>query len=116
MSVLVGAVEMPHLVPTRPLDDHGWAEGNTFTPVDPVRGTIQERIPGANPSGDFGMWEPGQNRMGVAYIDTKVDPGDVLVCEGITWRVRDIRFVKDPRNMVDAACWVCQVEQVRDRG
>lgn len=112
MSVLVGTQTIEHLVPARPVDEHGWVDPSGFDRALPVTGTIQERIPGKDPEGNYGMWEPGQHRRGVAYIDTQCAPGDVLVADGIKWRVLDNRHVKDPRGTGELSCWVSQVEEV----
>lgn len=101
------------MIPARPLDEHGWADKNPLKPGGFVRGTIQERVPGAQPDGDFGMWEPGQARRGVAYTDEEVNPGDVLGYREIVWRVLDTRYVPDAVPGARNACWVSQVEQVQ---
>lgn len=111
MSVLVGARELGWLVPSRSKDEHGWAEGG-LTPRGFTNGTVQEQLPGPQPDGDFGMWEPGQARRGVAYTDDQVTPGDVLVDDGVLWRVKDTRLVRDPRGTREGDCWLSQVEQV----
>lgn len=111
MSVQVGARELAWLVPSRVKDAHGWAEG-TLKPNGFMRGTVQEKLPGPRPDGDFGMWEPGTARTGVAYTDGQVAPGDVLSDEGVLWRVKDTRLVRDPRGTGEGDCWLSQVEQV----
>jgi hypothetical protein len=111
MSVQVGAKSIPRMIPARPLDEHGWADKNPLKPAGDVRGVVQERIPGPQPGGDYGAWEPGQARIGIAYLDDQVEPGDVLFWDDVVWRVLDTRKITDPINgKLDS--WVCQVEQV----
>lgn len=112
MSVVLGAVAIPRMVPGRPLDAHGWADANPLKPAPDVRGVIQERLPGPQPDGSYGAWEPGQSRKGVAYLDEQVDPGDALAYNDIVWRVLDVRRVNDPLGD-HLTTWVCQVEQVQ---
>jgi hypothetical protein len=112
MSVLLGAVLIPRMIPTRPLDDHGWADKNPLKPAPDVTGVIQERLPGPQPDGDFGAWEPGQSRKGVAFTEEQINPGDVLSYDDVIWRVLDTRRVNDPTGD-NLTTWVSQVEQVQ---
>jgi hypothetical protein len=111
VSVVLGAVLIPRMVPSRPLDEHGWADANPLEPAPDVTGVIQEQLPGPQPDGDFGAWEPGQVRKGVAYLEDKVNPGDVLSYNDVIWRVLDARKVNDPTGD-HLTTWVCQVEEV----
>lgn len=112
MSVLLGATSIPRMKPARPLDEHGWADGNPLKPALDVRGVIQELIPGPQPDGSYGAWEPGQSRRGTAYLDETVEPGDVLSYNDIVWRVLDVRRINDPTGD-NLTVWVAQVEQVQ---
>lgn len=113
MSVITGKRELAWLVPGRPLDEHGWADRGALKPNGFAHGSIQEALPGPQPDGDFGWWEPGQRRRGVAYTDEQLTPGDVLMDTevGIAWRVKDIRKVRDPRGTGELDCWLSQVEE-----
>ena len=113
MSVLLGREAIPRMVPARPLDEHGWADKNPLTPALDVHGVIQEMLPGPQPDGDFGAWEPGQARKGVAYLEEQVNPGDVLYFNDVVWRVLDARKVKDPTGSGHLTTWVFQVEEVK---
>ena len=99
MSVLIKPDTITVLVPSRDIDEHGWAEDVTLTIAGSVTGTIQEVKPNAEQtatgSGN-GPAAPSHKREGSAYLDNPVVPGDVLRVRDTDWRVMTVRFIEDP--------------------
>ena len=115
MSVLIKPDTITVLVPSRDLDEHGWAQDPVLTETGTVTGTVQETPPDANAEASgsgAGPADPRHVRLGVAYLDDPVQPGEILRVRDCDWRAESVRFVEDPTGNGLLDCWVVQVSEV----
>lgn len=115
MSVLIKPDTITVLVPSRDLDEHGWAQDPVLTETGTVKGTIQEAPPTSDPTASgsgAGPAEPMHVRLGTAYLDDPVQPGEVLRSRDCDWRAERVRFVEDPTGGSVLNCWVVDVSEV----
>ena len=115
MSVLIKPDTITVLVPSRDLDEHGWAQDPELVESGTVTGTIQEAPPTSDPTASgsgSGPAEPLHYRVGVAYLDGPVQPGEVLRSRDCDWRAERVRFVEDPTGSGTLDCWVVDVSEV----
>ncbi len=115
MSVLIKPDTITVLVPSRDLDDHGWAQNPVLTEAGTVTGTVQEVKPNADATAQgagAGPADPQHKREGSAYLDDAVVPGDVLRLRDTDWRVRTVRFVEDPTGTGLLNAWVASLEEI----
>jgi hypothetical protein len=115
MSVLIKPDTIKVLVPSRDLDEHGWAETEALTDAGDVKGTIQEGSPAfdatATGSG-AGPAKPYEVRKGTGYLDGPTEPGDVLQSRSVAWRVESVAFIEDPTGSGSLDCWKVQLSEI----
>ncbi len=120
MSVLIQPDTFQVLRPSRTLDDHGWAEDPAFTELGEIKGTLQEGTPADSPrqseEGGYGQADPMHRRLGTAYLTSEVQPGDILVTRGRSWRAQAVHFTEDPRGTGELDCWVVTASEVINHG
>ena len=115
MSVLIKPDTITVLIPSRDLDDHGWAQDPVMTDGSTVTGTIQEVKPNAEQEAQgagHGPVDPSHKREGTAYLDNPVQPGDVLRSRNVDWRVMTCRFIEDPTGTGRLDVWLCSLLEV----
>ena len=115
MSVLIKPDTITVLIPSRDLDEHGWAQTPVLNEVGTVTGTIQEATPSADPTASGngeGPASPSHVRTGTAYLDTPVEPGEILRSRGGDWRAERVSFSEDPTGSGNLDCWVVVVSEV----
>lgn len=115
MTVLIKPDTITVLVPSRDLDEHGWAQDPELTETGTVKGTVQESLPDANPEASGsgqGPAQPRHVRQGTAYLEDPVQPGDILRTRDTDWRADSVRFTEDPTGSGVLDCWVVIVSEV----
>jgi hypothetical protein len=115
MSVLIKPDTITVLVPSRDLDEHGWAMNPVLTESGSVTGTVQETKPTADATAEgagAGPADPQHKRVGTAYLDDPVEPGDVLRTRDTDWRVLTCRFVEDPTGTGRLDSWLASLTEL----
>ena len=115
MSVLIKPDTISVLVPSRELDEHGWAQDPILSQSGTVTGTIQETTPQGDPraSGSgSGPSEPYNRRVGTAYLNDPVAPGEILESRSVRWRAETVMFSEDPTGSGGLDCWIVAVSEV----
>lgn len=115
MTVLLKPDLIRVMVPSRTLDDHGWAETEALTEAGEVRGTIQELSPvfDATATGSgAGPASPYDVRKATGYLDGPTAPGDVLEARSVAWRVESVSFTEDPTGTGALDCWKVQLSEI----
>lgn len=115
MSVLIKPDTITVLVPSRDLDEHGWAQDPELVESGTVTGTIQERVASSDPEASgsgAGPADPRHVRLGTAFLNDPVQPGEVLRSRGTDWRAEAVRFTEDPTGSGALDCWVVEVSEI----
>ena len=115
MTVLLKPDLIKVMVPSRTLDEHGWAETEALTDAGEVKGTIQELSPvfDATATGSgAGPASPYDVRKATGYLDGPTAPGDVLEARSVAWRVESVSFTEDPTGTGALDCWKVQLSEI----
>jgi hypothetical protein len=115
MGVLLKPDTFTVLTASRILDEHGWAETPILTEIGTQQGTLQEDTPANDPQAlgsGAGPAAPDHRRLGTAFLEEEVLPGDILRVRGVDWRVQACRFTEDPTGSGLLNCWVAPVSEV----